>query len=190
LHQTRIHLLGARGIEGIITVPTTGAASLNWLLYDGHGNLVRTMNTSFALSAFQWRGVWGERTNSTPGRGYCANLGHPEDETGLVYMRARYYEPTTGRFVSEDPARDGVNWYLYADGDPVGKVDEDGEFSFPTAFLLGLIQGLISGYVTFLIEQIFLDRLRRGIHYRVYCGWSSSPLVFGSSDRFGRTSST
>jgi RHS repeat-associated protein len=84
------------------------------------------MNTSFALSAFQWRGVWGERTPSTPGRGYCANLGHPEDETGLVYMRARYYEPTTGRFISEDPARDGVNWYLYADGDPVGKVDASG----------------------------------------------------------------
>jgi RHS repeat-associated protein len=88
------------------------------------------MNTSFGLGAFQWRGVWGER--QTPalqtGKGYCANLGHQEDETGLVYMRARYYEPTTGRFISEDPARDGVNWCLYADGDPVGKVDAYGLF--------------------------------------------------------------
>jgi RHS repeat-associated protein len=70
---------------------------------------------------------WGERTNSTPSRGYCANLGHPEDETGLVYMRARYYESGTGRFVSEDPARDGVNWYLYADGDAVLNADFDGQ---------------------------------------------------------------
>jgi RHS repeat-associated protein len=60
------------------------------------------------------------------GKGYCANLGHQEDETGLVYMRARYYEPTTGRFISEDPARDGVNWYLYADGNPVNRVDSSG----------------------------------------------------------------
>jgi RHS repeat-associated protein len=89
--------------------------------------MVRTMNTSFALSAYQWRGVWGERTTSTPSRGYCANIGHPEDETGLVYMRARYYEPTTGRFISEDPARDGMNWYLFADGDPVNRVDADGK---------------------------------------------------------------
>jgi RHS repeat-associated protein len=152
LKQTRIHLLGARGIEGIITVPATGAASLNWLLYDGHGNMVRTMNTAFALSGFQWRGVWGERTNSTPGRGYCANLGHPEDETGLVYMRARYYEPTTGRFISEDPARDGGNWYLYADGDPVGKVDFTGKFTWAVLFMLataalGFWAGIISGYV-------------------------------------------
>jgi RHS repeat-associated protein len=85
------------------------------------------MAPDYTLSAFQWRGVWGEVQGSLgTGRGYCANLGHPEDETGLVYMRARYYEPATGRFISEDPARDGVNWYLYAEVNPVGKVDKDG----------------------------------------------------------------
>jgi RHS repeat-associated protein len=150
LKQTRIHLLGARGIEGIITLPSNGAPTLNWLFYDGHGNMVRTMNTAFALSGFQWRGVWGERTTSTPGRGYCANLGHPEDETGLVYMRARYYEPTTGRFISEDPARDGGNWYLYADGDPVNKVDADGSESEWEWYVLGVATSAMSilfGYV-------------------------------------------
>jgi RHS repeat-associated protein len=104
------------------------------------------MNTSFALSAFQWRGVWGERTNPTPGRGYCANIGHPEDETGLVYMRARHYKPATGRFISEDPARDGVNWYLYADGDPVGKVDASGSSSNAEQFLRNLAALLLSPY--------------------------------------------
>jgi RHS repeat-associated protein len=101
--------------------------SLKWLLYDGHGNLVRTMAPDYALSGFQWRGVWGEVQGVLgAGRGYCANLGHPEDETGLVYMRARYYEPATGRFISEDPDGYGENWYLYADGNPVSKLDPDG----------------------------------------------------------------
>jgi RHS repeat-associated protein len=101
--------------------------SLRWLLYDGHGNLVRLMAPDYTLSAFQWRGVWGEGQGSLgAGRGYCANLGHPEDETGLVYMRTRYYEPATGRFISEDPDRDGVNWYAYCESKPVIYVDPDG----------------------------------------------------------------
>ncbi len=94
-------------IEALVAIDHTRGnqvIALKWLLYDGHGNLVRTMAPDYALSGFQWRGVWGEVQGVLgAGRGYCANLGHPEDETGLVYMRARYYEPATGRFISEDP---------------------------------------------------------------------------------------
>jgi RHS repeat-associated protein len=65
-----------------------------------------------------------------PAAQYCANLGHLTDaETGPVYMRARYYEPWTGRFLSEDPAMDGTNWYVYCGNDPVGRVNRDGKLT-------------------------------------------------------------
>ena len=66
-------------------------------------------------------------STGAPGGRYCANLGHQQDdESGLVYMRARYYEPGSGRFVSEDTARDGWNWFAYCGNDPVGRVDRTG----------------------------------------------------------------
>jgi RHS repeat-associated protein len=61
---------------------------------------------------------------------FVGSLGHPTDaETDLVYMRARYMDPALGRFVSEDPAMDGANWFVYAGNDPVGNVDVDGRKS-------------------------------------------------------------
>ena len=32
-----------------------------------------------------------------------------DEETGFYYLRARYYDPTIGRFLTEDPAGDGTN---------------------------------------------------------------------------------
>jgi RHS repeat-associated protein len=156
LQQTRVNFLGARGIEAVLTIDHTrgNQVALRWLLYDGHGNLVRLMAPDYTLSAFQWRGVWGEVQGSLgAGRGYCANLGHPEDETGLVYMRARYYEPATGRFISEDPARDGVNWYLYADGNPVNRVDQGGQIDFPEWLQVLMAVGTILG--SLLTSKVF-----------------------------------
>ena len=43
---------------------------------------------------------------------YCGE--YYDSETGWVYLRNRYYNPETGRFINEDPARDGSNWYVYA----------------------------------------------------------------------------
>jgi RHS repeat-associated protein len=49
-------------------------------------------------------------------------------ETGLLYFRARYYDPQFGRFVSEDPIglNGGINPYVYALNDPLNGSDPYG----------------------------------------------------------------
>ena len=47
-------------------------------------------------------------------------------DTGLVLMGHRYYDPRTGRFISQDPAGSGNNWYAYAGNNPVNKTDPSG----------------------------------------------------------------
>ncbi|HEX3047778.1 MAG TPA: RHS repeat-associated core domain-containing protein [Bacillota bacterium] len=47
-------------------------------------------------------------------------------DTGLVYFGARFYDPEVGRFITQDPVKDGLNWYAYCNDNPVMYVDLTG----------------------------------------------------------------
>jgi RHS repeat-associated protein len=51
-----------------------------------------------------------------------------DSETNLQFSRARYYDPSTGRFLSEDPIKfdGGVNFYRYVGNDPADYNDPYG----------------------------------------------------------------
>src|SRR5690554_3479971 len=49
-----------------------------------------------------------------------------DEETGLYYFNARWYDQEIGRFISEDPIKDGLNWYTYAANNPLRFVDPTG----------------------------------------------------------------
>lgn len=63
----------------------------------------------------------------SPTQKYCRNLGHKYDATsGLVYMRARYYEAETGRFICEDPGMAGGDWCVHCENTPTNFADAQG----------------------------------------------------------------
>jgi RHS repeat-associated protein len=59
-----------------------------------------------------------------------------DTETGLYYFNQRYYDPSLGRFLTEDPAGQGLNPYAYAGNSPLMYVDPDGEFFWALAMVM------------------------------------------------------
>ena len=125
--------LGGRGIDSISRTTSSGT-SVSYPLYDTHGNNVAKLTKSGASWSVgdertydAWGGVRSGGTTGTQKGRYCANLGHKQDdESALTYMRARYYESVSGRFVTEDSARHGLNWFSYCNSDPINRIDETG----------------------------------------------------------------
>jgi len=51
-----------------------------------------------------------------------------DPETGLQYLRARYYDPATAQFLTRDPLEaETRSVYEYVDGDPLNRIDPSGE---------------------------------------------------------------
>jgi RHS repeat-associated protein len=73
--------------------------------------------------------AWGAISADTGVRTRFRMAGREYDqESGLYFMRARYYDADLGRFLSEDPSgiAGGLNLYAYAENDPVNSRDPSG----------------------------------------------------------------
>ena len=68
-----------------------------------------------------------------------------DTDINSYYLRARYYQPGTGRFVSTDPVEGDpsdpktLHRYLYGNNDPVNNIDPSGEFSLNEAIVTSAI---------------------------------------------------
>jgi|GEM_PF-2400501 len=76
-----------------------------------------------------------------------------DKETGLYYYRARYYNPTIGRFLQTDPIgyADGMGWHGYCGNSPVNFADPTGLWALSYGFLDRDDPSAIDGMLTFAV---------------------------------------
>ena len=97
---------------------------------DAQGNVSGLLHSNGAVVESYEYSPQGELLSSTGGvtNPYRFKGREWDAEAGLYFMRARYYDPKVGRFVSEDPIglAGGGNLYAFAMGDPVNHRDPSG----------------------------------------------------------------
>jgi RHS repeat-associated protein len=129
-------------------------STLSFYGYDGHGS-VRILTDATAgvtdTCTYDAFGNLISHTGTTPndyldsGEQFDANL-------GFYYLRARYMNPSSGRFWTMDRAEGSVydpatlHKYLYSNGDPVNRIDPSGRMS--SEMLVGLAVASIIAAIT------------------------------------------
>jgi RHS repeat-associated protein len=113
-----------------------------YYLDDALGSIIAVLDSSGSIAESYEYDVYGRLTSAKDGSGndildgsgrHTTNICNPyffsgrrfEFDTGLYYLRARYYSPDTGRFISRDPKGyiDGMSLYEYAKSNPVNFTD-------------------------------------------------------------------
>jgi RHS repeat-associated protein len=98
---------------------------------DSEGNVAQRTDSSGAVASDHLFDVHGVGLNGalTEPFGYNAQFGYYTDyETGLQLLGQRYYDPSTGRFLTRDPISysGGINLYNYVQNNPSNAIDPDG----------------------------------------------------------------
>jgi RHS repeat-associated protein len=120
-------LLSGLGLDDLFAV--TDGDGTHSLVSDALGSTLALTDEEGESEAEYAYEPFGKATESGGGSTAYQYTGRDNDQTGLQYSRARYYDPTLGRFISEDPlgfAGGDLNLYAYVGDSPLSFVDPQG----------------------------------------------------------------
>jgi len=106
---------------------TNATTGVSYFLSDHLGSTVGLTDSSANLVEQITYDSFGNHVAS--GRTRYTYTGRERDaDTGLMYYRARFYDPQVGRFINEDPIGldGGINPYAYVGNNPVSFIDPSG----------------------------------------------------------------
>jgi RHS repeat-associated protein len=119
--STRTYHYDSRG--STVALTSGNGIPTDYIQYSAYGTITfRTGNTD---TPFLYNGRYGVQT----------------DSNGLLHMRARFYNPYLCRFLNPDPIgfSGGLNFYAYANGNPISLIDPLGLYGNPVSGLHGPI---------------------------------------------------
>jgi RHS repeat-associated protein len=113
------------------TLAQSDGTTTDYFAYDGLGSVRQLVDASGSVGLAQTFDPYGNgyaRAGSAQSAlGYS---GEQTDSNGFVFLRARYYQPSMGRFTQMDPSRAEKNPYQYSLSNPVLSIDPAGYLAY------------------------------------------------------------
>ena len=118
----------ANGVGGLLLISEGGSSYLTG--YDGTGNMATLVNAGTgAVAASYDYSPFGETIKATGD--YAArnpfrfSTKYTDQESGLIYYGYRFYNPSIGRWLSQDPLAEqgGINLYGFVNNNPENRID-------------------------------------------------------------------
>ena len=144
--------------------------------YDEFGNSEAVSQTSLLTNEYSYTGAISDST------------------TGLTYMNARYYNPATGSFASQDTYYGEAyspwtqHLYSYTGGNPVNYIDPTGHFVVTLAAATAAVAYVAIVALVF-TAGIVIKKLVNDAHYRSHPAKTTAPSSSGSNITTSPTSS-
>ena len=127
LIETLFYIIVGGSILGLIRKKYGVTDDYKYFYLDNLGSRRVVLDAAGSVTDRFTYSAYGEVTHdSGPNADLASFSGKGYDSTGLLYFNARYLDPVVGRFLTEDPSRDGTNWYGYCNNNPVNMIDPTG----------------------------------------------------------------
>jgi RHS repeat-associated protein len=111
--------------EDVDTMPEHVGSEYHYY-YDAQGSVTGlSSQAGNRVAQYEYTAFGEKRESGVIADAYRFSSKEWEQDSGLVYFGARYYDPQAGRWLTPDPAgmADGPNVYLYVNNNPVNLVD-------------------------------------------------------------------
>lgn len=129
--------LNGPGIDNKIRQKGVSSKTTYYFTQDRLGSISSLTGSNGSLVERQSYDAYGNSAGSANTR-YGFTGRERDSVTGLMYYRARWYDPQLGRFISEDPIglAGGINQFGYVGNDPQNRVDPSGLYDIDVHYYL------------------------------------------------------
>ena len=113
---------------GGLPIEQKSATGAYWFVHDQVGSTIALLNASGAqVAAYSYSAYGVPAASGTVTTPLQYSGQYTDAESGLVFLRARYYDPATAEFLTVDPDTDMTGTpYAYTDDNPLNAVDLSG----------------------------------------------------------------